>query len=128
MSAPRQKTRPATDASTRTVARREEGVETGGDDPRTLVGNRPRSIVPRSTRELFDEERISFGHLGHLRGTLRNGSCGKELLGELLAALIAERIELQRRIRRKASTPGRPLAKELRPRERHEHDRHVADA
>ena len=96
---------------------------------RTLVGK--SSEVDRSAidgGELFDEERISFGHLGHLRGTLRNGSCGKELLGELLARLVAERIELERRVRREASTPGRPLAEELRPRERHEHDRHVADA
>ena len=96
---------------------------------RTLVGKLVRGRSFRDRRgELLDEERISLGHLGHLRRTAHNGSCGEELLGELLARLVAERIELERRIRRETSAPGRPIAEELRPRERHEQDRHVAHA
>ena len=97
--------------------------------PRTLVGN--SSEVDRSAIDAASSSMKSgfpSAISATFDGTAHNGSCGEELLGELLARLVAERIELERRIRRETSSPGRPLAEELRPRERHEQDRHVAHA
>ena len=70
-----------------------KGVEPGGDDPpdarRQLVRGFDLLLADRRG-ELLDEERISLGHLGHLRRTAHAGSSGEELHRELLARLVAE--------------------------------------
>ena len=78
-----------------------------------------RSALDEHPDRLLDEQRIAFGSIERLLRQRRrplargSGELAQELLDELRALLLRERLELDRRRANTASTPARPRVEQL---------------